>query len=187
MAYAFGTLIERLPGATIHFIPDGTTVSSVVMSATAAPALAAFTSDYTLGRISSAKYTPKTKDRTREWALETGGYKERTTKITTEDAFEATVIDCATALVDQFSFGLETAPAANTAQQAFVAANRYKDGWILLTFIEEDGTESGKLRIHARLELNGVPEIKNEDASYVWRVAHLADAGNLDQLTPYPA
>lgn len=187
MAYAFGTLIERLQGAQLHFIPDGTTISSVVMSATAAPALAAFTSDYTLGRVNSAKSTAKTKDRVREWALADGGYKERTTKSVVEDSFEVTVIDYATALYDQFAFGLETAPVDNTAQQAFKAADRYKDGWILITFIEEDGTISGKLRIHARLELSAQPEIKNEDGSPVWRIAHLADGSTLDLYTPYPA
>lgn len=187
MAYEFGTLIERLPGAQIYIIPDGETISSVVMSATAAPALAAFTADYWLGRVTSAKFTGKTKDRTREWALPTGGYKERTNKVIIEDSFEFTMVDVATALYDQFAFGLDSAPVDNTAQQAFKAANRYKDVWALLVFIEEDGTVSGKLRIHARLELATQPEIKNEDASPVWRIAHLADGGALDIYTPYPS
>lgn len=187
MAYEFGTLIERLLGAQLHFIPDGEVISTVTMSATAAPANSAFTSDYTIGRVNNAKYTPTFKDRTREWALSTGGYKERTTKTPVEDAFEVTVVDYATALYDQFTFGLETAPVVNTAQQAFVAADRYKDGWILITFIEENGTIAGKLRIHARLEIATHPEIKNEDGSPGWRIAHLGDGGTLDLYTPYPA
>ncbi|MFT3991176.1 MAG: hypothetical protein QM680_07180 [Luteolibacter sp.] len=57
----------------------------------------------------------------REWALPTGGYKERTTKSTTEDAFEITVIDYATGLFDQLLFGLASVPVADTAQQAFAS------------------------------------------------------------------
>ena len=186
MAYEFGTLIERLLGAQLHFIPDGTVISTVTMSASAAPANSAFTDDFSLGRVTSAKATGKTKDRTREWALPTGGYKERVTKVVTEDSFEFTMVDFATALYDQLAFGLASAPVDNTSQQAFAAADRYKDGWILITFIEEDGTVSGLLRIHARLELAAQPEIKNEDGSPVWRIAHLADGGALDLYTPYP-
>jgi|GEM_PF-6415442 len=186
MAYAFGSLKERLVGATLHFIPDGAVVSTVTMSASAAPADAAFTADYRLGHVSNAKYNPKTKDRTREWALDTGGYKERTQKVVVEDAYEVTVKDFATKLFDQLAFGLDTAPVDNTAQQAFKAADRYKDGWIRIAMIEEDGTVSGVLRIHVRLELATVPEIKNEDGSPVWRIVHLADGGALDLYTPYP-
>lgn len=187
MAYAFGTLKERLNGALIRFVPDGTTISAVVIGADSKPADVAFTDDYSLGRINNSKYVPKTKDRVREWALPTGGYKERTTKSVTEDAYEITVIDYATSIFDQLAFGLNAAPVADTEVQAFEAANRYKDGWAQLTLIEEDGTISGILTIHVRLEISAVPEIKNEDGSPVWRIAHLADGGELDTYLPYPA
>ena len=186
MAYAFGTLKERLTGAGIRFVKDGTTISAIIIGAAAKPAAAAFTDDYSLGRINNSKYVPKTKDRVREWALPTGGYKERTTKLTTEDAYEITVIDYATALFDQLAFGLAGPPVANASQQAFAAADRYVDGWAQLTMIEEDGTISGILTIHVRLEISAAPEIKNEDGSPVWRIAHLADGGALDTYIPYP-
>lgn len=185
--YAFGTLKERLTGALIHFIPDGTTISAVVIDKDAKPAAAAFTDDYKLGDVNNSKYVPKTKDRVREFALATGGYKEKTTKMFTEDAFEITVVNYATALFDQLAFGLETAPVADTEQQAFAAANRYKDGWAQMTLKEEDGTSSGVLTIHVRLEISAVPEIKNEDGSPVWRITHLADGGEFDTYLPYPA
>jgi hypothetical protein len=186
MAYAFGTLKERLTGALIRFVPDGTIVSTVTIGATAKPATIAFTDDYSLGRINNSKYTPKTKERTREWAKPTGGYKERTTKSVTEDAYEITVIDYATALFDQLAFGLAAAPVVNVSQQAFAASNRYKYGWAQLTLIEEDGTISGLLTIHIRLEIATVPELKNEDGSPVWRISHLGDGAALDTYLPYP-
>lgn len=187
MPYAFGTLKERLNGALIRFVPDGTVISTIPIGKAAKPADIAFTDDYSLGRINNSKYVPKTKDRVREWSLSTGGYKERTTKSTTEDAYEITVIDYATALFDQLAFGLAAAPVAAASQQAFASADRYKDGWAQLTMLEEDGTISGLLTIHVRLEISAAPEIKNEDGSPVWRIAHLADAGALDTYVPYPA
>lgn len=186
MAYAFGSLKERLTGATLKFIPDGTVISMATISATAKPADAAFTADYSMGRVTNSKYVPKTKDRTREWASPTGGYKERTTKQVTEDAYEVTVIDYATALFDQLAFGLADAPTDGDSQQAFARAQRWKDGWIQMTLIEEDGASSGVLTVHVRLEIATAPEIKNEDGSPVWRIALLGDGGPLDTYVPYP-
>jgi hypothetical protein len=191
MAYEFGTLKERLTGALFRFILDGTDISETevpsLTSKLIKPAVDVFTEDFSLGRINNSKYVPKTKDRTREWALETGGYKERTTKQVTEDAYEITVIDYATSIFDQLAFGLTNPTAATVSQQAFADADRYKDGWAQLTMVEEDGTVSGILTIHVRLEISAAPEIKNEDGSPVWRIAHLADAGALDTYVPYPA
>jgi hypothetical protein len=191
MSYAFGTLKERLTGSLIHFVKDGTDVAAEAPATPASnlvkPAPAFFTNNYSLGRINMSKYVPKTKDRVREWAQASGGYKERTTKQVTEDAYEITVIDYATALFDQLAFGLAAVPVATTSQQAFAKANRWVDGWAQLTILEEDGTKSGILTIHARLEIQTAPEMKNEDGSPVWRIAHLADGGALDTYVPYPA
>lgn len=187
MAYAFGTLKERFNGALFHFIKDGTVVSTITIGKAAKPAAIAFTDDYSLGRVNNSKYVPQTKDRKREWALSTGGYKERTTKTVTEDAYEITVIDYATGLFDQLAFGLAGPAVAGASQQAFASATRYKDGWAQITLTEEDGTISGVLTLHVRLEIQTVPEIKSEDGSPVWKVTHLADAGALDTYVPYPA
>jgi hypothetical protein len=190
MPYAFGTLKERLTGALIHFVKDGTAIGTeetpVASSKSAKPAAAFFTEDYSLGRINNSKYVPKTKERVREWALATGGYKERTTKQVTEDAYEITVIDYATALFDQLAFGLAAVPTANASQQAFAKADRWVDGWVQLTLTEENGTTLGVLTIHVRLEIQTAPEMKNEDGSPVWRISHLADGGTLDTYIPYP-
>lgn len=191
MAYAFGNLKERLTGSLFRFVPDGTEIDDdpavILASATAAPDAAFFTDDWSMGRVNNSKYVPKTKDRVREWSKPTGGYKERTTKTVTEEAFEITVIDYATGIFDKLMFGLEADPVAATAQQAFSAADRYVDGWGQFTLIEEDGTISGVLVLHARLEIQTVPEMKNEDGSPVWRIAALGDGGALDTYTPYPA
>lgn len=186
MSYQFGTLKERFNGAQIHFVKDGTVLSAITIGAAAKPADAAFTDDYSLGRVNNSKYVPQTKERKREWSLATGGYKERTKKIILADAYEITVIDYATALFDQLAFGLADVPEDNTPQQAFASADRYKDGWARITIIEEDGTISGTLTIHVRLEIQTVPEIKSEDGSPVWKITHLGDGGELDVYLPYP-
>lgn len=187
MAYAFGTLKERLNGSLFHFIKDGTVISTIAIGKAARPAAIAFTDDYSLGRVNNSKYVPQTVERKREWSKPTGGYKTRTTKSTTEDAFEITVIDYATALFDQLAFGLEDAPVADTEQQAFGTSDRFKDGWAQLTIIEEDGTIGGVLTLHVRLEIQTVPEMKSEDGSPVWKITHLGDAAELDGYLPYPA
>lgn len=186
MPYAFGTLRERFNGALFHFIPDGTVISTIIIGKAAKPAYAAFTEDYSLGRVNNSKYVPQTKDRKREWALPTGGYKERTTKTVTEDAYEITVIDFATALFDQLAYGLVGPAVAEDEQQAFASATRYKDGWARIVITEEGGGVGGVLTLHVRLEIQTVPELKSEDGSPVWKVTHLADAGALDTYTPYP-
>ena len=187
MPSVIGPLKERLTNAFFHFIVDGTVISTVTIGKSAKPADEAFTDAFKVGDVNSAKYLPKTKDRTREYALETGGYKERTTKSVVEDVFEITVINYASKLFDELAFGLAEPPVDDTEQQAFAAADRYRDGWARLTLREEDGTILGVLTFHVRLEIATHPEIKNEDGSPVWRITHLADGGALDTYLPYPA
>lgn len=189
MAYEHGTLIERLIGATFHLILDGTDISDDETPLLAGPAVRpdaeAFTDDFSMGRINSAKHVPKTKDRVREF-YSGGAWRERTTKQVTEDPFEVTVIDYATDLFDQLAFGLAAAPVNNVSQVAFKTTKRYKDAWAMLKMFEEDGTVSGVLITHVRLEISAEPEIKNEDGSPVWRITPLADTADLDSYTPYP-
>lgn len=185
MPAAFGTLIERLVGARVFFAPDGSTIgaSAAAISKTAKPASPATAYlDYELGRVNTAKYVPQTKDRTREWASPTGGYKERTDKIVTEDAFDFTLIDYPPQLFDQLMFGTENL-ALPGSQQVFKKATRYKDGWLYMFRINENGIVIGTLEMHARLSLEEVPEDKNEPGSPVFHVVHLADGGALDTIT----
>ena len=185
MPAAFGTLIERLVGAQAYFAPDGSTIgaAAAAISATAKPATPATAYlDYNLGRINTVKHTPKTKDRTREWASPTGGYKERTTKAVVEDAMEITLVEYPPQLFDQLMFGT-AALAAVGSQQAFAKADRYKDGWLYMKRINEAGIVIGTLEIHARLSLETPPEDKSEPGSPVLRIVHLADAGALDTIT----
>lgn len=188
MSNPFGTLIERLVGAQVYFAPDGTSIGGSTPFTTplaynvkvSAPTTAY--ADYGLGRIQNVKYDPKTKDRTREWASPSGGYKERTDKVVVSDSFIFTCVEYAPQLYDQLMFGT-AATASAGAQQAFQQANRYKDGWIYMKRINEAGVAIGLLEIHARLSIDAPPEDKNEPGSPVWRVVHLADAGALDQIT----
>ena len=185
MPAAFGTLIERLVGAQIYFAPDGSLIgtASAAISATAKPATPATAYlDYNLGRVNTVKYAPKTKDRTREWASATGGYKERTTKVVTEDAMDVTLVEYPPQLFDQLMFGT-AALAAVGSQQAFEKANRYKDGWLYMKRINEAGVVIGIIEIHARLSIDTPPEDKNEPGSPVIHLVHLADAGALDTIT----
>jgi len=186
MPAEFGTLVERLVGGQVFFVPDGalrgTTASTGAVSATLQPFNVSVYPDYSLGRVNMLKYTPKTKDRTREYAASTGGYKERTTKIVVEDGFDFTVIDYAPQLFDQLMFGT-AALAAVGSQQAFQQANRYKDGWFYCKRINESGVVIGIIEIHARLSIESFPEDKNEPGSPVIRIVHLADGGALDTVT----
>jgi hypothetical protein len=127
-----------------------------------------------------AKYVPVTKERKREWAVSTGGYKERTDVVVVEDAFEFTMIDYAATLFDQLMFGMATTPVSGTAQTAFADPSRHKDGWVRMVRYDEDGNAFCELEIHSRLTLATIPEDKNEPGSPVIRVGHLADGGALD-------
>jgi hypothetical protein len=190
MAYAYGNLEERLPGAKFRFILDGTVISAQTIGKSVKPADVAFTDDYSIGKIGNAKYTPKTKDRTREWSREDGlGWVERNEKIVVEDAHQITVIEFPSALYDRLAFGLAAAPVADTAQQAYATSDRGLSGWAQFTLMKQDGTVTGVLTLHIRLELETTPEIKNEYGSPVWRIVHLKDASpvSLDTYKPYPA
>lgn len=185
MSTPFGTLIERLVGAQIYFAPDGSLIgaAAAAVSNLIAPATPATSMlDYSLGRVTMIKYDPKTKDRTREWASASGGYKERTDKVVVSDAFVATTIDYAPQLFDQLMFGTAALAAAGS-QQIWKQANRYKDGWCYVPRINEAGVSISLLLIHVRLSIDTPPEDKNEPGSPIWRITHLADAGALDQIT----
>lgn len=190
MPYAFGKLKERYLGALVHMIIDGTAIGTVEApissGPSAKPAPAKFTADYSLGRVNNAKPVQKTKERTREWAKPGGGYQERTLTTITEDAMEVTFIDYATAFFDQLNFGLMDVPADGVSQQPFEKADRYADAWVQVTFVEEDGTIMGVLTHHARVSIQTAPEIKSEDGSPVYKIAHLGDGGALDTYIPYP-
>lgn len=185
MPAAFGTLIERLVGAQVYFAPDGSLIgtASAAISKTAKPATPATAYlDYELGRCNNVKYVPQTKDRTREWASATGGYKQRTDKVVLEDAMDVTLIEYPPQLFDQLMFGTAALAAAGS-QQAFEKANRYKDGWLYMKRINEAGVVIGIIEIHARLSIETPPDDANEPGTPVLHLVHLADAGALDTIT----
>lgn len=187
MPAAFGTLIERLVGAEIFFAPDGELIgaAAAAISATVKPATAGDYADYNLGRVQKIAYQPTTKDRSREWASPTGGYKNRKDTQVVEDAFVGSLIDYAPFLFDQMMFGTAgLADPADGAQQAFEKGTRYKDGWLLMKRYNENGTAITTLEIHARLYVEKFPEDMNEPGTPEFRIIHLADAGALDEITP---
>jgi hypothetical protein len=190
MPYAFGTLKQRLQGAQIKFIPDGTVIGENTIAVDEAPVLADFTDDYLIGTVALAKYVPTVEERPRKKYVVGSGWKQTKDKLILEDAFEVTMDDFATGLHDQLAFGLANTPAANTAQQIFADQDRLKEGWILINLYEVEGGGddiSGQAIFHAKLELQTVPEIKDEKGSPVWKITHLADGGALDTFKPYPA
>lgn len=186
MPAEFGTLIERLVGGQVFFAPDGAlrgdSATTGALSAVKKPFNISVYPDYSLGRVNMLKYVPKTKDRTREWASPFGGYKERTTKVVVEDAFNFTCVEYAPTLFDQLMFGTNALAVAGS-QQAFQKANRYLDGWFYAKRTNEAGVNIGLVEIHARLTIESYPEDKNEQGSPVFRIVHLADAGALDTVT----
>jgi len=185
MSTPFGTLIERLVGAQVYFAPDGsligatsTAISSVIAPATPGTSMM----DYSLGRINNIKYDPKTKDRTREWAAPSGGYRERTDKVVVSDAIAFTCIEYAPQLYDQLMFGTGALAAAGS-QTLWEKATRYKDGWAYIKRINEAGVSIGLILAHVRLSIDAPPEDKNEPGNPVWRMVDLADAGALATIT----
>jgi hypothetical protein len=189
MATPHGTLIERLVGAQIYFAADGALIgaASAAISNSVPPLSTtdyATIKDYNLGRITSMKYEPEFKETTREWAAGTGGYKLRKDKKVISDNFTFVCIEYAPQLYDQLMFGT-AALAAPGSQTAFSAANRYKDGWIMMKRLNEAGVAIGLLCLHVRLSINSMPEDKNEPGSPEWRIQHLADAwpATLDTIT----
>lgn len=185
MPAAFGTLVERLVGCQIYFAPDGALIgaASAAISALVKPATPATAYlDYSLGRIQQVKYDPTTKETTREWGSQYGGYKERKDKKVLTDAFTFIAIEYAPQLVDQLIFGTAALAAAGS-QQAFQNAKRQVDGWFYCKRINESGVSITLLEIHSRLTLDEVPEDKNDPGSPKFRVVHLQDAGALDTVT----
>jgi len=187
MSAAFGPIVERIVGAQVYFAIDGAVIGLVNATPTAISALVAPDTpgdsmlDYNLGRVSSVKYTPKTKERTREWGSANGGYKERTDKVIVSDAFEFTCVDFAPKLYDQLMFGTASLAAAGS-QTAFASAARHKNGWLYLNRINEAGTVIGILLAHVRLAISPGVEDKNEPGAPVWRVTRLGDSA-LDTIT----
>jgi hypothetical protein len=189
MASKFGQLVERLVGAQIWFVPDGENLGSEqtpdLVTASNPPGEEDW-EDYDLGRVNQAAYDPRTRERTREWASPTGGYRERTDVVVLEDAFNFTMIDVAEQLFDQLMFGLAAPPEADTAQQAFASAKRHKDGWVRLRRINEDGTTLCLAELHVRLRLQTIPTDSNEPQSPVLRVSLLGDGGEGDTIVFNP-
>lgn len=190
MASKFGKLVERLVGAQVFFVPDGSNIGTTELpeltSKTVKPDVTDF-EDYNLGRCNTAKYDPKTKDRVREWHKPTGGYTELATKVVITDAFDFTMIDYAEKLFDQMMFGLATEPVDDVEQQAFASQIRHKDGWLYMIRTNEDGTVLCNLTLHSRLELKTIPEDKNDVGSPVLRVTDLADGGALNTIKLNPS
>ena len=159
MATPFGTLIERLVGGQIYFAPDGALIGAAAAAISlSVPPLTPATSmmDYNLGRITSIKYDPKTKDRTLEWASPNGGYKERVDKVVQSDAMVFTSVEYAPQLFDQLMFGTDGLAVAGS-QQIWKRQNRYKDGWCYIIRTNEAGVNIGLILIHSRLSLDAVP------------------------------
>lgn len=186
MPAAFGQLVERLVGAQAFFAPDGALIGaasaaiSALVKPTSSDPLTAWP-DYSLGRVTTCKYDPKTREVTREWAASTGGYKERNDVKVINDAFVFKTIDYAPQLVDQLMFGTASLATAGS-QQAFQKADRYKDGWLFLVRVNEAGVQIGKIIIHARLTMAAWPEDTKDPGSPEFRATHLADAGALDTI-----
>lgn len=183
MSSKFGALVERLTGAQLFFVPDGANFGSVetpdLATVTNKPTGAEWT-DFDCGRVNMAKYTPKTKTRTREYFAAGRGYIEDSEDITVQDAFEFTMIDYAEKLFDQLMFGMAAEPVSGTPQQAFETTRRSKTGWVRIVRQLEDGEDLCECEIWVRLSIATAPEDKNEPGSPVYRIAHLAKGGALD-------
>jgi len=171
---------ELLIGAFIDFVPDGSNIGTEMApsltSKTAKPTTDEVWAEYNIGRLTSAKYDPKTKDLpAREWANESGGYSERVDSYVTEDAFLAKSIDF-NELYHRLMFGLVAEIEDDIAQIAFEKVTRFLDGWTRITRRADDGSILCQLEMHSRYRIAEFPEDKNEKGSPGIRIVHLKDA-----------
>ena len=180
MASKIKMIQELLIGAFIDFVPDGSNIGTVevpsLTSKTAKPTTDEVWREYNIGRSTSSKYDPKTKDLTpREWSNESGGYSERTDSYVTEDAFLVKSVDF-NELYHRLMFGLADEIEDDTAQTLFEKSTRYLDGWTRITRRSDDGSILCQFEMHARYRIAEFPEDKNEKGSPGIRIVHLKDA-----------
>ncbi len=193
MPSKFGTLAERLVGARVWFVPDGSNlgdeVTPEITGPTAKPADDADWADFDLGRVTQAAYEPVTEDREREWySPEKKKYIRRTDRSTLTDAFNLTMVDYATSLFDELMFGLAAAIVDGTPQPIFQSNVRHKDGWVRLKRWNDDGALITLAEFHVRLSIQEAPADSKDPGSPVWRIEHLGDADEaLEEFTANPS
>jgi hypothetical protein len=183
-------LAERITGARVWFVPDGSNLGTVeapeITGPTAKPGEDADWADFDLGRITQAAYDPVTNERNRQWfSPEKKKYIQRTDRQTLADAFNLTMVDYAENLFDGIMFGLGEEIVPGVAQPIFADNARYKDGWVRLKrWNEETGLILTLAEFHVRLTIQEAPADSNEPGSPVWRIEHLGDAtAALEEIT----
>ncbi|HEY1121739.1 MAG TPA: hypothetical protein VGE67_09070, partial [Haloferula sp.] len=182
MASKFGMLAERITGARVDFVPDGSNIGTLmapeITGPTAKPADDADWDGYDLGRITQAASDPVTNERNRQWfSPEKKKYIQRTDRQTLADAFNLTMVDYAETLFDGIMFGLGEEIVPGAPQPIFADNSRFKDGWIRLKrWNEETAALLTHAEFHVRLTIQTAPPDSSEPGSPVWRIEHLGDA-----------
>ena len=193
MATKFGSIAERLIGAVVEFVPDGSDISDdetpVLTDFETKPAEDAIWLDYNIGRITQAAYDPVTEDRTREAFSATRlRYVRENKSWVVTDAYNVTMIDYAATLFDELMYGLAGPIVADTPQAVFANNIREKRGWVRMTRYTEDKEILCQFEFHGKIMIQENPPDSFEPGSPVWRLEHLGDAASaLEQITFNPA
>lgn len=183
MASKFGSISERIVGAAIFFVPDGSTLPGSAISGPAVkPGAIAEWEDYIIGRVNQSAYDPVTDSRTRDGFSYTRKKYARETKTwVAEDAFAVTLLDYPETLFDELMYGLASAPVANTPQPIFAKNVWEKLGWTRMLRITEDQETLCDATFRVRLTIQENPPDSIEPGSPILRIAHLADVDPEDE------
>jgi hypothetical protein len=193
MATKFGSLAERLIGAVVFFVPDGTQLAAgpppVVSGKLIKPATLVDWEDFNIGRINQSAYDPVTEERTRDsFSYARKKYIRDTKNIVMADAFNNTLIDYPATLFDRLMYGLASTPVADSPQAIFARNVREDLGWVKMLRYTEDGAVLCDAEFRVRLSIQENPPDSFEPGSPVLRIQHLGDTdAELEIITFNPA
>jgi hypothetical protein len=147
-------LLERLIGKFAYFIPAGSVVDTLTVSATVKPDASPTTNwtDYFLGSVISAKHDPEIEDNSFKKASASGGFEKVSRKKVIADVITLKTREMGEPQL-RLQFGLGAAIVEGTAQTPFAATDRRIDGWLKVHYRQEDGTDMAIMDVWASMEL----------------------------------
>ncbi|RYD38764.1 MAG: hypothetical protein EOP87_00930 [Verrucomicrobiaceae bacterium] len=178
-------LLERLIGCFAYFIPGGTLVDALTVSATVKPDIVPLDNwtAYNLGSILTYRHVPEIEDNSFKKASPSGGWEKAIRKKVVSDALLLKTREMGEPQL-RLEFGLLSAIVEGTAQSPFANTARQIDGWLKVHYRQEDGTDMSLMDMWCTMELvNGLtaegktaePELS---FTHIKSVGGVAVAGN---------
>lgn len=180
MASKFGILQQRLVGAVLFFIPDGSQIDVgppiVNSDAETKPADLVDWEDFNIGTVNQSAYDPVTNTRTVQgFRYQARKYVQGDQAVVLADAFNVTLIEYPATLFDQLMYGLAAAPVDNTPQPIFANSVREVTGWVKILRFTEDKALLCDAEFRVKLTIQENPPDSFEPGSPVLRLQHLGD------------